>query len=192
MESIYVPKGDVRIFPMSDPDHTLFERKNVIVNTVSYLFSALFMSNTSQVASAWGLAIGAGGTSVNGWSPDSQPDPTAAQTSMVSEIKRKPFAQVQYIDPTSGNPTSQMTTKVRFLTIFNAATDNITVPIREMGLIGGGTTSTSAGGPTNMLTAPYFDPNNPNPNSVILINYVTQASFLVPQEDVGVTWNLQF
>lgn len=187
-------KGEVSIFPMENPKRILYHRKNVIVNGVSFLFARLFSNSADPVAGVWGLAVGAGGTSANGWSASQQPDPTPVQTAMVSEIKRKALAQVQYLDATNNDtPTTTMTTKVGFLTVLNGTTDDITVPIREMGLIGGGTTQSSEGGPTNMLTAPYFDPTNPQANTVTLINYITQPSFLLPAGvDMGILWKLTF
>lgn len=189
-------KGEVSIFPMADPEDIRFHRTNVIVNGVSFLFARLFTNSAEPVAGVWGLAVGAGGTGATGWSASQQPDPTALQTAMVSEIKRKQLSQVQYLDapaPASGNPTTTLTTRVSFLTVLNATDDNITVPIREMGLIGGGTTAPASGGPTNMLTAPYFDPANPLANTVTLINYITQPSFILPDGvDMGILWKLQF
>ncbi len=185
-------KGEIKMFRMDRPDEVLYERKNVICNTVSYLFARLFTLSSDPVAGVWGLAVGAGGTGVSGWSASQQPDPTATQTSMVSELKRKQVSQVQYLDA-NDNPTTTLTTKVSFLTVLNETTDGITAPIREMGLIGGGSTLASEGGPTNMLLAPYLDPAAPVADSVILINYITTPSFLLPEGvDMGVLWKLQF
>jgi hypothetical protein len=188
-----VLKGAVRVYPLASPKETIYQRKNVIVQGVSFLFAQLLSNSAGPVAGVWGLAVGAGGSSGSGgWSPTTQPDPTATQIAMVSEIKRKQLQQVQYLD-TNANPTTTITTLVNFQTVLNATTDNITTPIREMGLIGGGTTLVGAGGPTNMLTAPYFNPTAPVANSITLINYITTPSFILPAGiDMGVDWEIQF
>jgi hypothetical protein len=185
-------KGHVRMYDMARPEVTLYERKNVITEGVSWLAARIFANSLDPVAGVWGLAVGAGGQGVNGWSPSSQPDPLPTQIAMVSEIKRKQLAQVRFLDNTE-QPTTGLTTLVSFQTVLNATTDAISTPIREMGLIGGGTTLPANGGPTNMLTAPYFDPSNPSANTVTLINYITTPSFILPAAvDMGIDWEIQF
>lgn len=185
-------RGEVKIFDINQPEDVFFEKKNVIVNGVSFLFARLLSNPLEPLAGVWGLAVGAGGTGTNGWSANQQPDPVATVTSMVSEIKRKPLLKFNYLDA-SGNPTAALTTTINFVTALNATTDGISVPIREMGLIGGGTTLTVNGGPTNMLTAPYFDPTNPQFNSVLLINYITLPPFILPPNiSIGIGWKLSF
>jgi hypothetical protein len=184
-------RGHVTCFDMDNPSKVYYERKNVICNGSSFLIGQLLASNTGEVAGVWGLAVGAGGAASDGWSSSQQPDPLATQTGMLSELKRKPLTQVQFLD-TNGNPTSTITTTVRFLTVLNATTDAIVTPIREMGLIGGGTTNTVLGGPTNMLSAAYFDPNNPIANTVTLINYITCSAFLLPASiNMGIAWDIE-
>jgi hypothetical protein len=183
-------RGDVTIFEV-ESGKVLHEDHNIVVNSTRPLFARLLTMNTEPLSGVWGLALGAGGTGANGWSANTQPDPTATQLGMVSEIKRKQVSQVNYLD-SNDNPTNAITNSVGFLTTLNATTDNITLPIREMGLIGGGTTNVSAGGPTNMLTAPYWDPAVANPNSVTLLTYLTTPPFILPpQISVGIRWQLQ-
>ena len=183
-------KGKVRIYELDRPTETLFQRDNVIVQGVSYLFARLLANSTDPVAGIWGLALGSGAVNTAGWSASSQPDPTATQTAMVAEIKRKALSQVRYIG-SDGNPTTTLTTKVSFQTVINATTDAITIPIREMGLIGGGTTLTANGGPTNMLTGNYFDPAAPVANAVYLINYITIPPLVLPASiNIGIDWLL--
>jgi hypothetical protein len=187
-------KGRVRFFN-AESGETLYQRDNVICNGISYLFSQMMTSNTSIVSGVWGLAVGAGGTAPL-WSPTQQPDPLPTQTAMVSEIKRKALSQIQFIDPTTisptnpnGSPTLTWTTTVSFQTILNATTDNISTPIRERGLIGGGSSAVHS----NMLTAPYFTPAAPVLNSVILINYITIPAFILPNSvNMGIDWILSF
>jgi hypothetical protein len=179
-------KGRVRFFN-AESGETLYQRDNVICNGISYLFSQIMTSNTSIVSGVWGLAVGAGGTAPL-WTPTQQPDPLPTQTAMVSEIKRKALSQIQFLD-TNGNPTLTWTTTVSFQTILNATTDNISTPIREMGLIGGGSSAV----PSNMLTAPYFTPAAPVLNSVVLINYITIPAFILPNSvNMGIDWVLSF
>jgi hypothetical protein len=190
-------KGEVSIFRMDEPDQLLFHRKNVIVNGTSFLFGSLLSvsggpagSLVPPVAGIWGLSVGAGGTSAQGFSADQEPDPTALQFAMVSEITRVQLSTVNFLDANL-NPTTTQTTTLGLLTVLNSEQNEINVAIREMGLFGGGTTSVAQGGPTDMLTAPMLNPASPVPNSTILVNYITLSSFLLPQgEDIGVLWRL--
>jgi len=183
-------KGHVRAFDNLRPENTLFERDNIICDGTANLFARLLFASSDPVAGVWGLAIGAGGQGSGGWSPTVQPDPQATQIALVSEIRRKQLAKTSYLDAES-NVTAALTTTVRFSTVLNSTLDQISVPIREMGLIGGGTNTVSLGGPTNMLTAPYFDPAAPSANTVTLINVINTPSFILPTGiSVGIDWDL--
>jgi hypothetical protein len=185
-------RGQVQAFEAIAPEQVYFHRKNIICNGVSYLFGRLMSNPTSLISGVWGLAIGAGGTGNDGWSASTQPDPSATDFELISEIKRKQLSTFYYMDD-SGNPTSSMTTRMAFQTILNATTDGIEVPIREMGLIGGGTTDTTKGGPTNMLTAPYLDLSAPTENTVVLINRITCPPFILPPDiNMAIRWTIQF
>jgi hypothetical protein len=193
-----VMRGEVTIFDFDRPERIFLQKKNVICNSVSFLAARLFASPAEPLAGIWGLALGQGGTSGSGWSSIAQPDPTVTTMAMVSEIKRKALYSTKFV--TSGgvdgdgntiwNVSSTPTSNVQFSTLINATTDAITMPIREMGLIGGGTT-VGTGSPTNMLTAPYFDPSAPVNNSVVLVNYVTLPPFIAPPSvSLGISWVL--
>lgn len=185
-----IKSGHIKIYDAERRDRVFYEAKNLIVNSSAFLFSRMLLNSLEPSFGVWGLAIGAGGSGQNGWSATQQPDPVVTNNAMVSEILRKQFSSSTFLDA-NGNPTSAITTTIQVQTILNATTDNITQPIREMGLIGGGTTSAAAGGPTNMQTAPYFDPNNPIANSIILLNYKTLPSFsLPPNISVAIDWSL--
>ena len=185
-------KGRVTIYEHDRPENVLYQRQNVICAGISYLFARLLTNSADPVAGVWGLALGSGGVNVAGWSASEQPDPTAVQTAMVAEIKRKAITNTTYIDG-NGNPTTALTTKVEFTTIFNATSDNVTLPIREMGLIGGGTTLAANGGPTAMLTAPYFSPTAPEANSIVLVNYITTPPLILPASvNLAFAWQLSF
>lgn len=183
--------GEVSIVNV-DTGEVLLKKKNVIVNGVSWLFARMFLNPAEPLAGVWGLSVGQGGTGNNGWSSNQQPAPVSTVTQMVSELKRKQLNSATFVDG-SGNPTTTLTTSVKFTTLLNATTDGITTPIREMGLIGGGTTLQANGGPTNMLTAPYFDPTNPLANTVLLINYFTLPPFILPPGvNMAIVWQLNF
>jgi hypothetical protein len=183
-------RGEVSIFDADNPTQVYLRKKNIIVNGVSFLFARLLANNNEPLAGVWGLAVGQGGTGSQGWSSSQQPDPTATQIAMVSEVKRKQLTSSTYLD-SNGNPTSALTTSIQFLTVLNATTDGISVPLREMGLIGGGTSLEANGGPTNMLTAPYFNPASPADNTILLINYVTLPPLILPPGvNFGIAWVL--
>lgn len=179
--------GDLTIL-RQDTGEVLFADHNVICNSVSYLFARLFLNSGEPLSGVWGLSIGQGGTGPGGWSDNAQPDPVATVTQMVAEIKRKQLESATFVD-VNGNPTAAITTSVKFTTLLNATTDGITVPIREMGLIGGGTASA----PTNMLTAPYFTPTAAVNNTVLLVNYYTLPPFILPPGvNMAICWQLNF
>lgn len=207
----YPMEWNIRVM-RADNGEVLYQGHNIIVNVVKWLFARL-MANTIPNAPAppyvlgqstpntadplygvWGLALGAGNPS---WAPETQPDPTPVQTAVIQQILRKPLSRISYVD-SSLNPLSKYSTMVDFQTTVNATTDNITQGIREMGLIGGGTLNN--GTPTNMLTAPFFDPNDtsgpgqgPNPDSVVLVNYKTLPPLILPAGvDIIFSWVLSF
>src|SRR5271168_3678875 len=187
----------------------LWTGHNIIVNVVKFLFARL-MANALPNAPAvpytlgeagvsadplygiWGLAVGAGSPS---WAPETQPDPSPVQTALISEFLRKPLSQINYVD-VNFNPVNQFSTMVDFQTTVNATTDNITQSIREMGLIGGGTLIGAGGQPTNMTTAPYFNPTATPPgpaDSVVLVNYKTLPPLILPAGvDIIFSWILSF
>jgi len=186
--------GSIRIFPENDPSNLLYEEHNIICNTVKWLFAQLaaqaaptFINTQGPQFGIWGLALGAGGSSP-AWSPETQPEETPDQTALLQQLLRKQCSKIQYVD-SNFNPVSGLSLNVDFQTVINGTTDNISQPIRELGLIGGGL-QTFSGVPdpvsfvttpvTNMLLAPYFDPNNPNPNTVTLINYKTLPPLPLP------------
>jgi hypothetical protein len=183
-------KGSVRIYDVEKPEVDVWRDDNVICNTVRYLVARLLANPQEPEFGIWGLALGVGGVNgVGGWSANAQPDPVPTITSLVGEIKRKQLTSYNYVD-SNGNPTTTPTNVVVFQTVINASQDGLTnVSIREMGLLGGGTT---VGGDTAMTTAPYFDPTNPTTNSTVLCNYVTVPSFIFPPGvNFAVDWQIQ-
>ncbi len=201
-------KGHIRVFEKDNPKKVYLDLDNVICQTTSSLAARLFAGNTNlslgfePAFGIWGLAVGSGNPS---WPSNSQPDATATQTALFAEVLRKRCSFIRFVDANL-NPVTGYSNTVDFQTTLNATTDNITVPLRELGLIGGGSTSQIP--TTNMLTAPYWvppDPANPqnnwpavsngpgNPDSVTLINYKTLNPLVMPS---GVSlifaWSLSF
>lgn len=207
----YPGSVNIRVFE-KESGRMIYQDHNTIVNVVQWLFARLMANsipntpnppyplgetsdgNADPLYGVWGLALGAGSPS---WAPETQPDPTPTQTAIIQQILRKPLSRINYVDA-NFNPLATFSTMVDFQTTVNATTDNITQGIREMGLIGGGTIN--LGGPTNMLTAPFFDPTStsgpgggPNPNSVVLINYKTLPPLILPAGvDIIFSWVLSF
>ena len=171
-----------------DTGEVVFEQKNVIVNVVKSLFARLMANSSEPLFGVWGLAIGAGSPS---WSDNAQPDAQVTQQALFSEILRKKCSFVRFVDvDLNPLPQGEFSEIVDFQTVLNATLDNITVPIREMGLIGGGTHGTPD---TNMGNAPYWDPATGDPNSVSLINYKTMPPLALPPGiNFIVSWILRF
>jgi hypothetical protein len=203
-------RGHIRIM-REDNGEILFEEKNVIVNTVKWLFARLMAEsvpdgiNTNPSSpkvpqfGIWGLALGTGDP---GWPAETQPAETPEQDHLLTQIKRKQCSKIRYVDSDLNPlPPGQFSLQVDFQTVVNATTDSITgVPIREMGLIGGGYSNVS-GGPSaftvtpssTMLTAPYFNPSAPDADTVILINYKTLPPLpLPPGINIIFSWVLSF
>jgi hypothetical protein len=197
----------------AESGEVLWTGHNIIVNVVKWLFARLManalpnspappytLGSTQPIQAAdplygiWGLALGAGSPS---WAPETQPDPSPVQTALIAEFLRKPLSRINYVD-VNFNPLNQFSTMVDFQTTVNATTDNITQGIREMGLIGGGTIVDPNNGnnPTNMLTAPYFNPASTPPGpagSVVLVNYKTLPPLILPAGvDIIFSWVLSF
>lgn len=208
--SKHYPTSNIRL-TRGDTGEVIYSAHNVIVNNVKWLFSRL-MANSNPTSSSppyqlgqsdplfsvWGLALGAGSST---WAPETQPQETPVQTSLIQGFLRKPLSRINYVQPdNSGGWTSvnTLSTYVDFECIVNATTDNITQNIREMGLIGGGTNNVSPA--TNMQLAPYFTGNVSNytnvtaaQDTVTLINYKTLPPLLLPPGvDVVFSWVLSF
>ena len=208
-------KGHIKLYEQDRPENVLYEDHNIIVNTVKSLFARLMFANANQSGSqfggaqfgVWGIAIGTGASN---WPTDNQPQATVSQTSIITQVLRKPLSLVTFLDA-NGNPTlgstdsngnaiPGITDVVSFQTTLNSTTDGLTdIMIREMGLIGGGVPQVhSASGvalntPTNMLTAPFWDPAAPNPDSVTLINYKTMTPLGLPAGiNFILDWQLSF
>src|ERR1700739_3516076 len=202
------PGVNIRV-SREDTGEVLYTAHNTIVNTVKWLFARM-MANVNPtdpnppyplghepLYSVWGLALGAGSPT---WAPETQPQETPVQTSLIQEFLRKPLSRINFVQPdNNGGWTSinTLSTYVDFECTVTATPDNITQGIREMGLIGGGTANSPA---TNMQTATYFT-GNPSSytnvtaaqNTVTLINYTPVPPLIIPPGvNIIFSWVLSF
>jgi hypothetical protein len=165
-------KGRIRIYTKDNPEQIWYEANNTIVLSVKGLFARLMANSGEPANGIWGLALGSGDPA---WG-DNPSDATSVQWNLVHEIKRKQRTAIRFLDA-ANNPTSNFTNVIEVQTLFNATDDNITDPVREMGLIGGGNQT------TNMLTSQNFwDPQaiTKDPSTITLINYKTLPTFNMP------------
>lgn len=196
-----IQKGHVKVFAAQDPSWVLLDQKNLICSSSRNLFARMLASLGRSALGlgepcygVWGLAVGAGAAEWANSSPLTPPPAPADTNVLHNVVKRKQLMSggVQFLnqdESTSDAPTRW----VEFLTLINATTDNIDVPLMEMGLIGGGTRSAHNGAGTNMVTAPFWDPTHNDPDSVVLLNYTTFGSLTLPKGvDFIFSWTLEF
>lgn len=182
-------RGEIWIREAQDPSRVMFHDHNVIVLGVKHFFARMFVSLGEPCWSVWGLALGAGDPS---WPSTVQPDATPVQDRIISPLIRKPISKIQFVDENL-DPSSTDTNRVSYQTIINATTDNLTAPVREMGLLGGGTKVANGGTGTDPVTAPFWDPTTKDRDSVVLINYKTLPPLMFPAGvNFLVEWVLQF
>lgn len=168
-------KGRVKISELSNPQNVLFEDNNVICNSVGFLFARMMADINEPAWGVWGLALGGG----NSWPAENQPDALPTTTTIVAPLLRKRLSYVKFVDADLNPLVTGKSSMVDFQTIINPTTDGLpsNTPIREIGLIAGG----SATAATDMLTAPFFDPSTPNVvDSVVLVNYKTLPPLQLP------------
>jgi hypothetical protein len=181
-------KGHIRIY-REDTGEVYYDQPNIIVNTVKSLFARLMANSQEPLFGVWGLAVGAGSPA---WPPDAQPDATVVQTALFAEVLRKQCSFIRFVD-SQLNPVQGFTEIVDFQTVLNATLDNITVPIREMGLVGGGTHAVGQTPATRMSDASFWDPAICNASSATLINYKTMPPLALPPGiNFIVSWILRF
>lgn len=131
---------------------------NIIVNTASILIARLLKDNQEPDAGISYLAVGTGAI---GWNLQSPPQPTNTQTQLFSELTRKAFntADVNFIDPTTGDPTTLPTGVVDFAMTF-AETEAVG-SLTEMGLFGGDASDLrNSGTQVNYRTFPVLNKTN--------------------------------
>lgn len=187
-------KGHIRIFEFGNPSNIIYEEDNLIVNCVKSLFARLMANSKEPAYGVWGLGLGSGSDSWSAVVPPKedtiQPQPTA----LYRPVLRKKISFVRFVDADL-NPVRGFSEKVDFQTIVKSnedglisGTDGETIPIREMGLLGGGSTEAN----TQMETAPFWSPdsdlatspgyvaNRNHADTVTLINYKTLPSLILP------------
>ena len=175
-ERMTIPvKGYIRVFEEANPGNIIFEEHNVICLNTQYLFARMMANISDPVAGVWGLAIGAGAPD---WPLNNQPDALPTQQNIITPILRKPCRYIQFVDQNLNViPGSGYSNIVDFQTVLNATTDSINTPIRELGLIGGGSSASS----TNLQVAPFFSNATPNlTDTAILVNYKTLPPLVLP------------
>ena len=121
---------------LNDPDRKL---TNLIVDVCSDLIAEWAITgNTgfvrSSVSDIPGILVLAVGTGALGWDLQNPPVENAGETQLESELTRKQFSTVNYVDGV-GAPSVSRTNVVDFLTTFLEA--EAVGPIVEMGLFGG-------------------------------------------------------
>lgn len=181
-----IAQGYIRVFEQDNPSNILFSGKNVITLNTKYLFARLMANSVEPQNGVWGLALGAGAPD---WPDNNQPDALASQQSIVTPLLRKKCSSQRFVDLNLNTVVNNgFSNMVDFQTILNATTDGIATPIRELGLIGGGISS------TNMYTAPFFNSASVNTvNSVVLINYKTLPPLKLPEGvNFVMSWVLTF
>lgn len=203
--------GHIRVYAQDDPAYVLLDQDNMIADSSEILFARMLALTSWPYAAptaapcwgVWGLAVGAGMSSWANSSPTTPPPPppigstdfTTSQNALYNQVKRKPLMSpggVLFLESDGVTISPTPTTLVRFLTSFNATTDAISVPLMEMGLIGGGIQTANNGQGTDPLNAAFWDPAVGNQDSMVLINYATFGAVFLP---AGVTivmeWDIQ-
>lgn len=196
-----IQKGRVKVYAAHDLSWVLLDQKNLICSPTRNLFARMVaslgratMGLGETCYGVWGLAVGAGAAEWANSSPLTPPPAPADTNVLHNVVKRKQLMPggVRFLnqdDSTSDAPTRW----VEFQTLINATTDNIDVPLMEMGLIGGGTRSARNGAGTDMTSAPFWDPTHNDPDSVVLLNYTTFGSLTLPKGvDFIFSWTLEF
>lgn len=91
--------GDISVEPCRK--HLIQEtkwQKNVIVNSISHLISALFRNESGYSGTQY-VAVGSG---ISDWDTDGVPDPTSSQTDLENEIGRA-TANVVFLDSSNNS-----------------------------------------------------------------------------------------
>lgn len=207
-DNVTIPlSGHIKIFEHGNENNILFEEDNLIVNCVKSLFARLMANNREPAYGVWGLCLGAGSDTWTATVPPKEHEIQPQPTSLFRPILRKKISFVRFVDDDL-NPLKGHSLRVEFQTIVKAnedglvsGTDGSVIPIREMGLIGGGSTAKN----TNMVTAPFWNPTSglatspgwvpsaDHSDTVTLINYKTLPSLVLPDGIPFIfSWSLRF
>lgn len=192
-----VRHGHIRIYAANDPAWVLLDQDNVICDSSRGAYARFAADLNEPCWAFWGLAVGAGKAEWANSSPTTPPpapDPANTPTTLWNLLKRKPLMSpngVRFFND-DGSISLAPTRNVQFRTMLNSDTDAISVPLMEMGLIGGGTRSANNGAGTDPLIAPFWDPMTNNPDSMVLMNYTTFGALSLPAVDLIFEWELFF
>jgi len=160
------------------------EIKNLVVLDASILIARLLRAPSEPHFGIYALSIGTGGPY---WDKQSPPAPTVTQRALVSEIARKTFTSVQFIDA-SGVPTATATHITDYTCTF--AESEASGPLVEMGLISPLSSNMSIKNPVPV--GPY-DPTVDLSSYDTLCNYLTFAVLNKPATStLTITWRLTF
>lgn len=178
-------KGEVFIF-FSDPDTgKVIDKKhltNIVTLDASILIARLFANNLEPRNGMKYLAFGTG---INGGDLMNPSPATSNQRSLVSEIARKPFHKVSFVDD-QGNETLIPTHVVDFTATFSAS--EAVGPLVELGIIGGDSVPT----PNPVANGPY-DPTIDLTGVDTLCTYLTFPVINKPNSLVmTVTYRMTF
>lgn len=159
---------------------------NVVTKDFSILVARMCKDIFEPDHGIFGLAVGTG---KNSWNPMSPPTGDETQRSLHSEIERKRFDKVEFID-NGGAVSNVPTDTVDFTTSF--AEPEANGPLVEMGLIGGDVANNLQPDPITPASGPYSE-NVDTRGRDILCNYLT---FPVVNKqattEFTVTWRIQF
>jgi hypothetical protein len=181
-------RGDV-YFRLEHDDGRVevWERHNVITRDMSLLIARLLFNPLEPRHGLYALAIGSGDV---GWDLQNPPAETNTQRSLYSELARKTFSEVTYVD-SGGTPVAYPTNVVDFTTTY--AQSEAVGPLVEMGLLGGDVNEDL--GVTNPITpanGPY-DATVDVTGSDLLCNYLTFPVINKPATArLSITWRLTF
>lgn len=114
-----------------------FVQNNIIVNTSSILIARLLKDPTEPSGGITYLAVGSGNSSWDAFDP---PAPTTSQALLENEFYRKSISKSTFVDPQTGEPTTNKTNIVDYATSLSES--EAVGAILELALFGGEATST--------------------------------------------------
>lgn len=133
-----------------------YNKSNIIVNTASILIARLLKDNNEPSGGISYLAVGSG---ADGWDPFDPPAPTTSQTLLESEFDRKAIELSTFVDPITGEPTTEDTNIVDYSVSYGES--EAVGAIMELSLFGGDATEEKDSGTmVNWRTFPVINKTN--------------------------------
>lgn len=139
---------------------------NIITRDMSILVARLLANSGEPLQGVAMLAVGTGDV---GWDPMNPPAATNTQRALYSELARKPFTSVVFVDG-GGAPSAIPTNVVDFNTTYTET--EAVGPLVEMGLIGGDVN------PNPLVRNPIAPPNGPFNPAVDVVGFDQQLNYL--------------